>query len=79
MFSRVLITAALAALSYADGHGQEDETKYPRWAAAMETEGYTWEPYEIVTDDGWHLTLFRITGFLNEDSKIEKHSTPVLV
>ena len=39
--------------------------KYARWNAAMEKEGYTWEPYEVETKDGWFLTLFRITGRAN--------------
>ena len=45
----------------------------------MDYEGYTWEPYETVTEDGWHLALLRITGRVNGDSNVEKHSTPVLI
>ena len=40
----------------------EDKANYPRWADAMEYEGYTWEPYTTKTEDGWHLALLRITG-----------------
>ena len=79
MFSKVLVTAALAALANADGLGPEDKANYPRWADAMDYEGYTWEPYQTVTEDGWHLSLLRITGRVNGKSSAEKHSTPVLI
>ena len=82
MFSKILITAALAAFANAgghEGHGPEDPKDYERWGEVMNKEGYTWEAYKTTTDDGWHLTLFRITGRQNEDSTMKKHETPVLV
>ena len=81
MFSKILITAALAAFVNAgghEGHGPEDPKDYERWGEVMNKEGYTWEAYKTTTDDGWHLTLFRITGRENE-APTEKHETPVLV
>ena len=36
--------------------------KYADWAELMERFGYSWEPHTVVTDDGWSLTVFRITG-----------------
>jgi len=45
----------------------------------MDREGYSWEAYKTRTDDGWHLTLFRITGRMNEGTDMLKHETPVLV
>ena len=28
----------------------------------MDLNGYTWEPFEVTTEDGYILTLFHITG-----------------
>ena len=46
----------------------------------MNKEGYTWEAYPLTTEDGWNLTLFRLTG--REDGRVEhdgKHHAPVLI
>jgi lysosomal acid lipase/cholesteryl ester hydrolase len=24
--------------------------------------GYTWEPQQVLTEDGWHLTMMKVTG-----------------
>ena len=46
----------------------------------MDKEGYTWQPYEVETEDGWTLTLFRITGRVGEDAENGHwNSTPVLI
>ena len=45
----------------------------------MDYEGYTWEPYETVTEDGWHLSLLRITGKVDGSVSTRKHHTPVLI
>ena len=34
------------------------EEKYPEFNAVMKEYGYEWTPYEVVTEDEWHLTLF---------------------
>ena len=39
-----------------------DPDKYQRWAEGMTKWGYTWEPYEVTTEDGFVVTLFRVTG-----------------
>jgi hypothetical protein len=36
---------------------------YPNFHAIVTVRwGYTFVPYETITEDGWTLTLFRITG-----------------
>ena len=49
----------------------------------MEKEGYSWEPYEVETEDGWTLTLFRITGHADSSGEAthreHMHAAPVLV
>lgn len=32
----------------------------------MDLNGYTWEPFEVTTEDGYILTLFHITGTVDE-------------
>ena len=38
------------------------ETKYPRFATEMDHYKYTWEAFEVTTDDDYILTTFHITG-----------------
>ena len=79
MYSRLIATAALAVFS-ANAQSELDKMQYARWSAAMEKEGYTWEPYQVETKDGWYLTLFRITGRTDGLVKHDgKHHAPVLI
>lgn len=44
--------------------------------------GYEWEPHEVKTEDGWHLTMFRLTGRLGERPALDsehKDKLPVLL
>ena len=36
---------------------------YSLFAEQCERFGYTFEPFTVKTDDAWHLTAFRITGY----------------
>lgn len=75
-----LIAAVAVSVFTANAQSTEDRIKYERWNNVMDLQGYTWEPYEVETDDGWLLTLFRITGRVNEDANHDhKNRTPVLV
>ena len=79
MYSRLIAAAALAVFS-ANAQSELDKMQYARWSAAMEKEGYTWEPYQVETKDGWFLTLFRITG--RADGSVmhdNRHHAPVLI
>ena len=40
----------------------------------MDTARYSWEPYTVETDDGWTLSMFRITAKIDKDNK--KTTTP---
>ena len=40
--------------------------------------GYTWESHTAESEDGWELTLFRITGLVDGELKSEKKKIPIL-
>ena len=42
-----------------------EEEDFSWWNSAMEKYGYTSEHFDVVTEDGYHLTLFHITGRAN--------------
>ena len=47
----------------AEGDGKTDEPEsYPEFEELIRAHGYTWEPYKLTTQDGYHLVMFRITG-----------------
>ena len=39
--------------------------------------GYSWEPHEVDTEDGWKLTLLRITAV--KDVPIRSDKPPVIM
>ena len=53
--------------------------KYPEYAEFMKHWGYTWEPYELTTDDGYILTTFRITGKKGEKIEPDESLNPVML
>ena len=58
---------------------KEDYAEMNRIAAYL---GYSWEPYEVETEDGWILTLLRITavdGVELSKSEENKDKPPVLM
>ena len=79
MYSKLLISAALAAVS-ANAQSDYDKQKYADFSDVMDQHGYSWQPYETETEDGWTLTMFRITGRTHEEShQTERHPIPVLM
>ena len=79
MYSRLIAAAALAVAT-ANAQTDYDREQYPSFASIMDKEGYTWEPHTVETEDGWYLTLFRITG--RTDGRVEhdgRHHAPVLI
>ena len=47
----------------------------------MKAFGYDWEPHEVETEDGWYLTIFRITGVNGRSLPFEekKDKPPLLI
>ena len=56
----------------------EEIAKYPRWATEMDLQGYTWESFEVTTEDNYILSEFHITG-TKEGGKFTPTKEPVLV
>ena len=40
----------------------DDSDRFHDFAKAIAHWGYSWEPFEVITRDGFKLTLFRITS-----------------
>ena len=45
----------------------------------MAEDGYTYEEYTAESEDGWFLTLFRVTGDLGSDQAPDDDKLPVLI
>ena len=57
---------------------QDQNERYPEFAELMNQAGYTWEAHEVKTEDGWNLSMFRITG--RTDVEVQQwNDTPVLI
>ena len=74
---RLVIAFGICALIQAQD--SLDISKYPGWAAVMETEGYSWKPYTVYTEDGWTLSLFRIMKEEQDGQEDQQQSRPILV
>ena len=57
-----LATSPVATHDYA----QLNWNEYWQFAEACHRHGYTFEPVKQKTDDGWNLTVFHITGYLDD-------------
>ena len=71
LFSAVLLSLQ-GFLAFAKNVSKEDAENYPEFADILSYFGYAWEAHPIVTDDGWHLTLFRVTGPVGSEDKDEE-------
>ena len=40
--------------------------------------GYDWEPFKIITDDGYTLTLMHVTNRLGQESSVDPSLNPIL-
>ena len=56
----------------------EVTAEYDEFAAHMSSHGFAWTAYEVTTEDGWELALFRITGRDDSDPVVSTHP-PVLL
>ena len=55
----------------------QDTAEYSEFAESCEEWGYTWEAFKVITEDGWELTLFRITG-TDEELFEQSEKAPIL-
>jgi hypothetical protein len=66
-------------LSELDHHpGNQDWENYEWFADTMEKDGYTWTDHKATTDDGYILTLFRLTGTV-ENGPFVVDKPPILI
>ena len=76
---RLLSYLAVFAAQVA-AQSQRDIDKYPAYAEGMARYGYSWEPIELTTDDGYLLTTFHITGNGNQASTIlDEDRIPIVI
>ena len=70
------VISALACMALAQT--EEEREKYAQWTEVCDRFGYEWEPHEVETEDGWFVTVFRITKAKGQDlTKSEK--PPILL
>ena len=79
LFALSALYAAFASAHEMTEKEKADALKYPEFADDMTWWGYTWEPIELTTDDGYHLVTFRITGRVGHDVKADPDLNPVLM
>ena len=81
MFTKLMLGAAMAA-ALASAQTDEQKAKYKKWTTQAGIWEYDWEPVEVVTDDGYTITLMHVTkksGILNKGGKVDKNMAPLLV
>ena len=66
----------LAAVS---AQSAADKEKYALWTSTCDKWGFEWEPYEMETEDGWTVTMFRITKADGKDTRGGNGKPPVLM
>ena len=58
---------AICVLTYSvRAQSEADKKKYSKFHLALAEYGYEWEPHKVKTEDGWHLTMFRLTSHNGE-------------
>ena len=67
MFEKYLFGFAAFVACGVLAQTEEQKQKYKDWSDVMDVYEYSWEPYEVTTDDGYILTTFRITGKQGKD------------
>ena len=75
--------ALLSSLFYfvAQAQSEQDRRLYPDLAEIADVFGYGWEAHKVETEDGWFLTLFRITSVDGErlSTRPENRDKPPLL
>ena len=53
------------------------DNDYSEWEAIADNYGYGWEPHKVDSEDGWRLTMLRITSV--KDVPIQSDKPPVFM
>ena len=77
-FNTMRFVTALMAICQLSLAQSTDAAKYQRWADLMDTAGYTWEAFDVTTEDDYILTVFHITG-TKEGGMFSPTKEPVLI
>ena len=77
MISLLLFTLSTCFL-LVTSQTENEKAKYEKFAELCDIYGYTWESHIAVTEDGWELTLLRLTGLVNGKLDVEKKKIPIL-
>ena len=77
---KFLCLTAVILINQVTCQTQAELTTYPEFADVMSTWEYIWEAFEVVTDDGWTLTLFHVTGTTEDGyfSESDDNHVPLL-
>ena len=85
MLKTLTFTSALLASAMAyhakklDLTDAEKATKYPDYDGDMQRLGYTYDAFEVTTDDGYILTTFHVTSNKNKVVKPDPSLNPVML
>ena len=69
IFKGVVLGLSYLSLS---AWGDAPTLDYSWFQQVADRRGYTWEPHQVQTEDGWWLTLLRITAVNGETYDSEK-------
>ena len=70
---------ATMLLGTALAQSEEIRAKYQRWTDVCDRFGYEWEPHVVETEDGWTLTVFRITAVKGKALPEDPTKPPILI
>ena len=84
MFGEIIILSAILAssTSVVEAKASDDDIakleKYPDWTGAMNLFQYKWTPYEVMTDDGYIITLMNVQRKASLNP-FKKNASPIIV
>ena len=62
MFRKTIGFAAAVLCTSTLAQSQAERETYADFTTKADLWGLTWEPIKVKTEDGWTLTMFRLTG-----------------
>ena len=57
----------------------EERQSVQEWDTLVTGMGYDYELHRVMNEDNWRLTMFRITGKVGEESKVNPEKSPILM